>query len=259
MPEAILTIDDSPSPETDRLTGFLKMRGISALLFCRGDRLEANPDPVVRAIEQGFTVGNHAFSHRRFSTLSCEEGVEEIERTERLIDAAHEQAGVTRSARYFRFPHLDRGCGGWVVDYDAVPEHRDTLIRLFADGLNIDLAPPDAMLIEKKIYWQDYLAKQGFSALPAPSFNWFAKTEMARAVDSLYTFSTADWMLTPRHRGKRPYKTLDDLQRKIDNDPWLNIGGDGHIVLAHDQEGLFPVFAALAGHLLERGFTFRNV
>jgi hypothetical protein len=79
---------------------------------------------------------------------------------------------------------------------------------------------------------------------------------MARAVDAMYTFSTADWMVTPRHRGKWPCRTLDDLLARVDSDPVLSNRESRHIILAHDQDDLLPVFRATVGHLLDKGFAF---
>src|SRR5687768_722942 len=100
MQTAYLTIDDTPSAQTDELTTFLAQRGVPALLFCRGDRLEANPDPAVRAVRAGFVLGNHAYSHTRFSALTLAEGIAEIERTERLIDGVYSRAGIARPGKY---------------------------------------------------------------------------------------------------------------------------------------------------------------
>lgn len=256
--KAYLTIDDSPSAETGALTAWLAENNIPALLFCRGDRLEKNLPAITDAIGRGFVIGNHAYSHRRFSQLSFAEGVAEIERTEALIDAAYAQAGAARPGKYFRFPHMDRGTGGWVVDYDAAPEHRDTLIRLFSDGLNIDLAPPSPEQIDRAQRWKAWLRGHGFSAPPfaGVAFEWYAETEMAEAVDAMFTFSTADWMVTPRHAGKWPYKTVADLRRKIDADPSLRREDSAHIILIHDQDGLFPVTRELLEHMRARGVRF---
>ncbi|MBP9050968.1 MAG: polysaccharide deacetylase family protein, partial [Alphaproteobacteria bacterium] len=60
MKFAYLTIDDSPSPHTDSLTDFLVERGVPAVLFCVGERIEANPSPIIRAIEKGMVIGNHS-------------------------------------------------------------------------------------------------------------------------------------------------------------------------------------------------------
>ena len=253
-----LTIDDSPSMETGALTDALRARGLPALFFCRGDRLDADPRAAARAAAQGFILGNHAWSHTRFSTLSFEAGVGEIAATEGLIETAYRAAGIARPGKYFRFPHLDRGAGGWVVDYDAAGPHRETLIDLFAGGLNIHLTPPPPELVEKKAALQTWLRAEGFA--PPPCFAnvempWYRETEMARAADCVFTFSTADWMLTPRHAGQWAYKDLAGLKEKIDNDRALREPG-GHIVLAHDQDGLLETVLPLLDHFVARGFSF---
>lgn len=257
--KAYLTIDDSPSPQTDGLTDYLREKNIPAILFCRGDRLAENPEPAARAAEKGFVLANHAYSHRRASQLSFAEMAEEIEKTERLIEAAYQKAGKARQGKHFRFPHMDRGCGGWIVDYNALPESsRDTVIRLFGEGLNISLSPPHEEQIVRKEKLQDYLKEEGYTAPPftGVTHEWYVNTELAQAVDAMFTFSTSDWMITPRHAGKWPCKTLQDLKDKIDNDPWLAAEGSADIILMHDQDGLLDTTKALLDHMLGRKFSF---
>ena len=258
MKRAILTIDDTPSSETGKLTDFLLSRHVPAILFCRGDRLEQNLDAAIHATRKGFVLGNHAYSHTRFSVLSFEQGCDEIRRTEKLIETAYKNAGVARTVKYFRFPHMDRGAGGWVVDYDAAGQHGDALKSLFADGLNINLDPPAPDMVEKKSKLQAFLMSEGFASLPSQgvTFPWFQNTEMKQAVDAMFTFSTSDWMITPRHAGTWPYKKLEDLKRKIDDDRYLGDENSANIILAHDQDGLFPVVSALVDHLLSKGISF---
>lgn len=257
MNGAYLTIDDSPSPDMAALCAFLQERAIPALFFCRGDLLAADPDPVIAAIRQGFVIGNHAFSHTRFSTFSLAQGIEEIEKTECLIDHAYQKAGRARPGKYFRFPHLDRGAGGWVVDYAAAGAHRKALEALFTDGLNIDLTPPPPALTEKKAALQDWLARAGFT-VPFSGVTWkpYAESEMAKAYDCLMTCSTADWMLTPRHSGKWPYKTVEDLQAKLDDDPALQHRHSRQVILLHDQPDLLPVTISLINHMIGRNIKF---
>lgn len=254
--EAYLTIDDSPSSRTDDMTDALKERGVPALLFCRGDRMDQNPDPVRRAIRKGFVIGNHAYSHTRFGALSFEKCIAEIEKTEKLIDAAYQAAGVRRPGKYFRFPHMDRGAGGWIVDYDAAPAHRAALLALFGGGLNIDLKKPPPEMIGKKEKLQTYLKQSGFTAPFSSSIPFYAETEMAAAIDAMFTYSTSDWMITQRHAGKWPCKTLDDLKKKIDNDPWLWHEDSAHIILTHDQDETADTTVTLVDYIREKGFKF---
>ncbi len=257
----ILTIDDSPSPGTPALAEFLLTHDMPAVLFCRGDNLELFPVQAQEALARGFTLANHAYNHRRASVISYEEMTAEILATEKLIDDVYKSMRRPRGAKYFRFPHMDRGCGGWVVDYDAAPAHAAALRHLFADGLNVKLDPPTAEHKEKKAQLQEFLRAEGFAPLPAAGVTHkaFRETEMAAAVDAMFTFSTADWMLTRRHLGKWPYKTLADLKKKIDQDPWLAAAASENIVLAHDQPELLPVVKTLVAYLREKGFYGRPV
>lgn len=257
---AYLTIDDSPSERMDDMVDALVARGVPAIFFCRGDHLAVRGESAVRAIRKGFVIANHAYHHRRSSQISFDEVTREIADTQNLIDDAYQRAGVSGMQKYFRFPHMDRGTGGWIVDYDAVPEaHRETVVRMFADGLNVTLDPPDAAAIQKKSMLQDWLRAQGFVRMPCGdvTFPWFSGTEMTEAVDAMYTFSTSDWMLLARHKGKWPYKSLDDLRRKIDTDPWLQSTDSAHIILAHDNAEIHDETIALIDYCLDRGIRFK--
>lgn len=268
---AYLTIDDSPTRHTDDLTDWLVARGIPATFFCIGsaykdlhvqcEGMEQNPDPIIRAIQKGFLIGNHTWTHRRSSELSYEEIIDEIEKTERIIDRLYKEAGKARPVKAIRFPHIDRGCGGWVVDYDATGEHKDTLKKLFTDGLNITLIPPTPEQVDKKARIQQYLRKQGFRAniYKDITFNWYNETEMKDSADALYTFSTSDWMVNPdfiEYSKDWPYKTIEALKGKIDSDPHLKDKESAHIVLAHDHNGLFAATTALIDHMQQKNIEF---
>jgi peptidoglycan/xylan/chitin deacetylase (PgdA/CDA1 family) len=256
-----LTIDDSPSQNTDALTDFLKSNEIEAVLFSRGDRLQDNPEPIIRAAQKGFIIANHAFSHKRSSQMSLAEITSEIEKTEVLINEAYKKAGINRAHKYFRFPHMDRGCGGWVIDYDALADdHKEIVIKLFSEGLNVSLSPPHAEQIERKERLQEYLKLEGYQKLPSDNINysWFQDSEVGQAADAMFTFSTSDWMITPRHIGKWAYKSLDDLKMKIDIDLMLNDGSSDDIVLLHDQEDMLDIGIELINHFLSKGHRFKK-
>ena len=272
--QAYLTIDDSPTYDTDQLTDFLVARDVPAVLFCIGTAyqdlhvpcqgMEQLPDPILRAIEKGFLIGNHTYTHRRSSELSFAEVVTEIEKIETLIEGLYKRAGKNRDHKLIRFPHIDRGAGGWVVDYNAAGAHGDVLGELFGKGLNITLDPPSAAQIEKKAMIQDYLKREGFSAdlFQGVTFPWYTQTEMAQAADSLYTYSTSDWMMNPdfeAHRHQWAYQSLAALKGKIDNDPWLFSDQSTNIILAHDHNRMLSVTTALVDHMLARGIKFLPV
>lgn len=263
MPDAYLTIDDSPSKDTDRLVDFLVERGVPAVLYVRGEFMDTQEGfgRVVRAIDKGFLVGNHSYGHERTSLVGFKEQTSQILKTQELIDKAYAAAGQKQPFKTFRFPHMDRGTGAWIIDFDKAPgEHRDYLQRLFWEGLNVEnLDRPASEKFELKDDIQDWLRTQGFDRLPVSGVThpWFVNSEMNEAIDAMYTFSTSDWMLTPRHKGKQLYKDLDDLKQKIDSDIWLQREDGTHIILAHDdREDSFNVTTALIDHMLDTGFEF---
>lgn len=263
MRNAYLTIDDSPSPHTDELTDFLVERGVPAILFARGDMIDLyGRDSLMRAVQKGFLVANHTYSHQRASETSFEEYTADILRAEKMIEDIYKQAGEARPAKHFRFPYLDRGTGTWVVDFDAVePRYSETLKSVFLGTQNSSMEKPTFELIEKREKVQDFLKKEGFTCpdFSGVTFEWYRKTPVAQAIDALSTFTTSDWMLTERHQGKWDYKTIEDLKTKIDDDVMLQDETSANIVLAHDAAELGQVVRDLIDHFLDRDFNFLPV
>lgn len=109
MTTAYLTIDDAPSQDLPEKIDVLRKYDAPAVFFCEGRKLAERPECGQQILEAGFHIGNHAYSHPHFSDLSIQEGVDEILRTERLIEDVYEQCGIDRPAKLFRFPYGDKG------------------------------------------------------------------------------------------------------------------------------------------------------
>ncbi|MBI1326980.1 MAG: polysaccharide deacetylase family protein [Alphaproteobacteria bacterium] len=275
MPQAYLTIDDSPTRDTDKLVDFLVEQEIPAVLYCIGgayeelglqcEGMEVMPDPIVRAIERGFIIGNHTYTHQRANDLTLEQEIEEIEKTEAQIEKLYKRAGKTRPHKLFRFPHIDRGAAANVLDFSKLSAADEPVLKeLFWSGLCVDIQPQTEALLEKKNKLQAYLKREGFTAdiFKGVTFPWYTDTEMAEAVDNLYTFSTADWMLNPDfkpHSKDWTYQSLDALKGKIDSDPWLHRDDSKNIVLMHDHNKLFDTFKALVLHMKSKGVEFISI
>jgi hypothetical protein len=260
--KAYLTIDDSPSTRMDDLVDYLEGKGIPAIFFCRGDRLEENSASAIRALQKGFTLANHAYSHQRSSEKDFAWIVDEIEKTEKILDELHAVAGADKRGKYFRFPQLDRGTAGWIVDYNDYPQRdRSALVSVFAEGLNVQsMERPDDAAFDKKKRLQTYLAGAGYTQpFKDVRFSWYAEGEIGTANDCLYTFSNCDWMLTARHLGKWPFKSVEDLKRKALNDQWLTIPGSTNVILAHDQAEIVDVTIELIDDLANNGLQFLEV
>lgn len=259
---AYLTFDDSSSARMDDLVSWLEEKGIPALFYCRGDRLEENRAAAVRAAKKGFILANHTYSHQRSSERDLEWIIADIERCEAMLQEIYQEAGVTAPPKYFRFPHIDRGTGGWIVDYDAYAEdERAELLTVFTDGLNVKLGSrPDQAAFDKKSALQAYLAKAGYSQpFKNVTQTWFSTGEVADAHDCLYTYSNCDWMLTARHLGKWPHASVDDLKARARNDRWLSQDGSVNVVLAHDQAEIVDVTIELVADLAANGMKFLEV
>ena len=104
-----LTIDDGPSAATVEKVDWLVAHDVPAILFFIGSHIVSHPLAVAHAIDRGFWIGNHSYSHRRFSQLAPDLWRHEIGVTEGLIDAAYRKAAKPREAKVFRFPFGDKG------------------------------------------------------------------------------------------------------------------------------------------------------
>jgi len=260
---AYLTIDDTPSARTDDLVDALFARNVPAILFCRGDLLDHKREPVIRAIQKGFVVGNHGYTHKRASILGLEATCDSIRKCDAIIDDCYAKAGIPRPGKYYRFAYMDRGMGPWFVEPDTVPpQGRAYVEAMISEGLANDPGVlPTAEGIETKNSLQAFLSALGYIPVPfsGVTHEFYARSEMARAIDAGFTFSTSDWALTARHKGKYGFETIDDLKKALDSDPYLARDDSAHIILAHDQDEIHEVTLALVDHMLNKDFTFKDI
>lgn len=106
---AILTVDDVPSSRFAEKLAFLVDRDIPGVLFCWGEKIAGQEGLLIEALHRGYVLGNHSWTHPRFSQLSLSQARGEILETETALEGLHRRAGVPRAHRYFRFPYFDRG------------------------------------------------------------------------------------------------------------------------------------------------------
>lgn len=106
-----LTIDDSPSIHMNKKVDFLISKNIPAIFYARGEYIFKHPGQIVNAIKNGFLIGNHSYSHPYFSEITLSESIDEIVRTEQLIEKCYQSAGKLRPHKIIRLPFADRGAG----------------------------------------------------------------------------------------------------------------------------------------------------
>ena len=107
--KVIMTIDDIPQDITRTVIDCYQEMNIPFVMFGIGQDMEKREEDVIYALQKGIVVGNHTYSHPDISKLSYEEGIEEIEKTEAILDRLYEKAGVERKYKLFRFPFIDKG------------------------------------------------------------------------------------------------------------------------------------------------------
>lgn len=83
-----LTFDDGPHPEhTPRLLDLLAEHDARATFFLIGEHAERHPDIASRLVREGHGLGNHSWSHPHFDRITQARQLEEIDRTDRLLQS----------------------------------------------------------------------------------------------------------------------------------------------------------------------------
>ena len=80
-----LTFDDGPDDLTRRFLDVLDRHGVPGTFFIMGDMTERRRGAIAEYIRRGHQVGAHGYDHKRLTTLTVRQIVEQFERTERAI------------------------------------------------------------------------------------------------------------------------------------------------------------------------------
>ena len=102
---AYLTFDDGPSMSvTPKVLDILKSENIKASFFVIGKSVEAHPEIVKRAYDEGHYIANHSYSHNNSSLYKNSESfINEIQKTDLAIGKA---IGINDyCSSIFRFPN----------------------------------------------------------------------------------------------------------------------------------------------------------
>lgn len=231
---AYLTIDDSPSSQTEKLVDYLSSKNIPAILFVRGHLMEKNPKAIEYAMHKGLVIGNHSYAHKPAGEMEPQEWADDLGLCEHLIEAAYRRCNKERRAKYYRFPYIDRGDGvkREQIDKEQIIENEQTKIL------------------------QNYLKIEGFKQ----PFKSMPSDYPGRVKDCLYTYTARDWMLNNKHRGKHAIKTRQDLIHRAMNDENLNNKDKRDVILLHDQDGMVDDAIALIDYMIEAlDFEFQSL
>nr|WP_246168189.1 polysaccharide deacetylase family protein [Fundicoccus ignavus] len=100
-----LTFDDGPNPSyTPQVLDILAQYDVKATFFLLGQEVVKYPELVKEIADAGHLVENHSFGHPDFATISDDELLDEINRTQ---EAIYDAAGILPTM--YRMPY---GSGG---------------------------------------------------------------------------------------------------------------------------------------------------
>lgn len=159
LPDAVpkliaFTFDDGPHRgSTERLLDGLRERGAKGTFFLVGQEIDEARDLVERMRDEGHQIGNHTWSHKRLDELAEEELIQEIGKTDALL-----QSVAGPGEYWFRPPYgfLRKGTenlvGVPVVRWSVDPrdwESRDTpkIVRAVLDAVQ-----PGSIVLLHDIY-----------------------------------------------------------------------------------------------------------
>lgn len=243
-----LTIDDFPSQTSPQLLELLKSHAIPALFLGIGKNLKHHRQFALQAIQDGFLLGNHSFSHPHFSQISARRARREILKSDQLLEAIYTEAGQTIPRKFFRFPYGDKADG--------------RMGKIFRPSTDVKRR-------RRKIMLQKYLAHLGYQAFKPEGVTYkYYNSYLGHEVDLHWTLDSCDWKLkyAPKSERKELQNWLiHELFAQNPPDPrgpvreehyGLNYPSSDEILLLHDDPSTLDFTARLLDELLDRGLQF---
>lgn len=97
----LLTFDDGPSAEsTETILKVLNDNKVKGMFFCVGNNIKLFPELTKMILNEGHTIGNHTFNHKKLTDLSFTESLQEINSFTVLLKDKYNY-----DVKYFRPPH----------------------------------------------------------------------------------------------------------------------------------------------------------
>ncbi|KAI9005678.1 hypothetical protein DFJ74DRAFT_712712 [Hyaloraphidium curvatum] len=115
-----LTFDDGPSSFTPTLLNYLRQKNVKATFFVVGSQVDALPQILVQAFNEGHQIASHTYSHPSLPSLGSAAILSELQRTEQAIVSRIGVAPV-----YMRPPYGD------------VDQRTGTVIRSFGEKITV--------------------------------------------------------------------------------------------------------------------------
>lgn len=244
-----LTIDDAPSIDFLPKLEYLIAKQIPAVFFCIGSLLEEREAMAIECIRQGYLIANHSYSHPHFSNISVDQCLEEIEKTDQIIDHIYQKAGIVRPAKWFRFPYGDKGDmkGGRVFNW---------------------LKKGDQ---QRKLIIQNKLSELGYTQplFENVTYQFMQRAGLYQDIDWSWTFDVMEWATfedQPTHGLSTLEKIINRMQTNNPKDcrgflgfekRWL-ASDSAEVVLLHDHEATTTQFNPIIDTLLALPIQFAD-
>jgi len=233
---AYLTIDDAPSNNFDMILKYLLKNKIPAIFFCEGRKIIKRPENIIKAIKDGFIIGNHSYDHPNFSEISIEEAESQITDTDKLIESIYVESGIERPIKVFRFPFMNIGSKDGYLNCDWNNEHVANI--------------------------QAILRKLGYKQPNFENINytWFIKAELDKCLNVDCTYDSFDWCLD-ENNNMFCYHDLPSVLSRIDEDVpeagrGLNNPSSNEIIEMHSWIPI-EAFIAIIEKIKSKNIIFR--
>lgn len=270
-----LTIDDSPSSSFRSNLDYLIANNIPAVFFCIGNLMQAHWNDILYAIEQGYMIGNHSYTHPHFSDITLEDAKREIRRTDKLIDKAYREAGVEYYDRLFRFPYGDKGDGKYgfhFMEFKKANKLRQGRWAKFKRKLR-NINPIHRMMegnleavgSEKSFRIQQYLFQMGYvrGDLIGVEYDFFHP--LATDQDWSWSFDIGEWQWDGKQSQNdfltSIYDRLDstnphDFRGEFAEQAGMQNKEHIDLVLFHDRDATNAFFKPVLDYMLKMGVQF---
>ncbi|MBN2790244.1 MAG: polysaccharide deacetylase family protein [Candidatus Delongbacteria bacterium] len=101
----LLTIDDGPSENTDKLLDQLDRHNIKAVFFCTGRNIEKYHFSFQNMIKRGHVIGNHGYDHKQLIFGSKSSNFKSLKRSDDIIKKVTGESPKLVRPPYGRFNH----------------------------------------------------------------------------------------------------------------------------------------------------------
>lgn len=231
---AYMTIDDAPYADFRERVDYLEARGIKAIWYGEGKRMEEQVEDIIYAIKKGHIIGNHSYDHPHFSEIDVEEGKRQIKVTDEIIENIYKQAGVVRPIKTFRFPYLDHGEAEFFVsDWE----------------------------VGKVKAYQAFLKDFGYTLpeLPGITYDWYKNAGFLDCISLCCTYDSFDWSAESKW-AEPGYETKELVMKRLDervpeDGRGLNDPGSNEIVMMHAYPDM-DLWTGIIEGILSKGITF---